>query len=76
MKRQISHINAVANVAASNLILKMGDLLYWRDKNIFENFVSERFASESVKHKTSFGSNNVRLDLKRESSIHNSHKFP
>ena len=66
MKRQISHINAVANVAASNLILKMGDLLYWRDKNIFE----------SVKHKTPFGSNNVTLDLKRESSIHNSHKFP
>ena len=36
MKRQISHINEVANVAASNLILKMGDLLYWRDKDIFE----------------------------------------
>ncbi len=76
MKRQISHINAVANVAASNLILKVGDLLYWREKDIFENFVSERFAFESVKHKTFFGSNNVTLNPNRESSLHNSHKFP
>jgi hypothetical protein len=57
MKRQISHINAVANVAASNLILKVGDLLYWREKDLF-------------------GSNNVTLNPNRESSLHNSHKFP
>lgn len=33
--QQIKNMHEIASVAASNLFLKAGDLLYWRNKNIF-----------------------------------------
>jgi len=65
LQRQINHIDEVSNVAASNLLLKVGDLLYWRDNNIFE----------SVKRKTLLSSNDGTLKQDQASNS-NAHKFP